>query len=254
MAAQYEVRARNFSESSENRIHSDDIARKYGFKGALVPGVAVYGHLTYPLVQAYGADWLGHSVDNLRLIKPAYHGDRLIVSMGADGVTCHNDSGDLLATLASATPHTLPKEDYVHLLEGEFKSLDRVEIGWDTVIPEQPFAPWEYTLTAEENARYTREVDDHLELYKDYVHPHLMCSLANTILTREYVMPTWIHVGTESRHHAPLKVGDTIAIRAVPVDKWERKGHQFIRIYAGFWRGDELTTDLLHTAIFRVAA
>ena len=43
---EYQVIARNFSESSENRIHSDEIARKFGFRGALVPGVAVYGHLT----------------------------------------------------------------------------------------------------------------------------------------------------------------------------------------------------------------
>ena len=30
----YEVVARNFSEAHENKIHSDEIARKYGFKGA----------------------------------------------------------------------------------------------------------------------------------------------------------------------------------------------------------------------------
>ena len=55
---QYEVVARNFSESSENKIHSDEIAKKFGFKGALVPGVAVYGHLTLPLVDRFGENWL----------------------------------------------------------------------------------------------------------------------------------------------------------------------------------------------------
>ena len=37
--------ARNFAEASENKIHSDDIARRFGFTGALVPGVTVFGHL-----------------------------------------------------------------------------------------------------------------------------------------------------------------------------------------------------------------
>ncbi len=37
---QQTVTAKNFSEASENRIHSDEIAKKFGFKGALVPGVA----------------------------------------------------------------------------------------------------------------------------------------------------------------------------------------------------------------------
>ena len=79
--AQYEVTARNFSESSENRMHSDDIAQKFGFKGALVPGVAVYGHLTHPLVERFGETWLANSVSDLRLLKPAYDGDRLILSL-----------------------------------------------------------------------------------------------------------------------------------------------------------------------------
>jgi len=51
---EYKVIAQNFSESSENKIHSDEIARKFGFRGALVPGVAVYGHLTHLPVKALG--------------------------------------------------------------------------------------------------------------------------------------------------------------------------------------------------------
>ena len=52
--ATHRVVVRNDAPASENRIHSDDIARKYGFTGALVPGVTVFGHMTYPLVQAFG--------------------------------------------------------------------------------------------------------------------------------------------------------------------------------------------------------
>ena len=82
----YEVTARNFSEASENRIHSDEIAKKFGFRGALVPGVAVYGHATYPLVEAFGEDWLGHSASAVRLLKPTYHGDALTVA-GINGTS-----------------------------------------------------------------------------------------------------------------------------------------------------------------------
>ena len=64
----YKVTARNFSDAHENRMHSDDIAKRYGFSGALVPGVAVYGHLSYPLVEHYGADWLESGHDILRLL------------------------------------------------------------------------------------------------------------------------------------------------------------------------------------------
>ena len=74
---QYSVKAENFSQDSENRIHSDDIAQKYGFSGALVPGVAIYGHLTYPLVEEFGQLWLDQACNQVRLFKPTYHGDIL---------------------------------------------------------------------------------------------------------------------------------------------------------------------------------
>ena len=42
--------ARNHSLASENRIHSDEIAQRFGFRGALVAGVQVFGHMSYCLL------------------------------------------------------------------------------------------------------------------------------------------------------------------------------------------------------------
>ena len=75
----YHVVARNFSTDSENRMHSDEMANRYGFQGALVPGVAIYGHLVKPLVDHHGATWLNDSCVEVRLIKPSYHGDALAI-------------------------------------------------------------------------------------------------------------------------------------------------------------------------------
>jgi len=48
------VTARNTAAQSENAIHDDEVARQYGFRGGLVPGVTVYAYLTHPLVEAWG--------------------------------------------------------------------------------------------------------------------------------------------------------------------------------------------------------
>ncbi len=252
----YNVRARNFSESSENRIHSDQAAQKFGFRGALVPGVAVYGHLVHPLVDKYGPAWLDRSVDELRLLKPAYDGDELTIRLdqvdGVDRVQCYNQLGELLATLNSAAE--VPPYDGVELLNGPIKHPERVEICWDNVQPNQCFAPWEYLLCAEDNETYKNQVLDQAPIYDEYVHPHLLLSLANTALTNEYAMPMWMHVGSETRHRHALRVGDTIDIRTVTIDRWQKKGHEFIRTHTTFWRDEELTTDILHTAIFKVAS
>ena len=252
-----QIKAKNFSESSENRIHSDEIAQKFGFKGALVPGVAVYGYLVQPLVETLGKDWLASGSDSLRLLKPTYDGEVVDLKLreAEEGYTveCFNQSEELLAVLNSAERQAPPA--HLELLAGDdIKSADRVEIAWDTVHDRQRFATWQFEISAEENARYTMEAIDASPLYQEWAHPHLLLSLANTSLTREYVMPTWIHVGSETTHRAPLAVGDTIDIKTAVVDKWQKKGHEFIRTWVTYWREDELTTDILHTAIFKVAA
>lgn len=256
--SQYQVVARNYSESSENKIHSDDIAKKYGFRGALVPGVAVYGHLCHPLVDTLGEQWLAHSTDSLRLLKPTYDGETVNLQYTVEDdqhkVTSHNDSGELTAVLTSKLPGELPEIGKADLFENEPKKPERVEITWDSVVLEQPFTPWEVTLAAEANAKYTREVDDQAALYQNGVaHPHLLLSLANTALTNEYFMPTWIHAGSDTTHRQLLRVDDTITVRCVPVEKWRNKGHEFIRVYITYTRDNEITTEIMHTAIFKLA-
>jgi acyl dehydratase len=252
----YKFIAQNFSESSENKIHSDEMAKKFGFKGALVPGVAVYGHLSWPLVDQHGPSWLEQSVDSLRLISPAYHGDNLTLNLReADTlqtVDCHNPDGELLAQVTSASQ--VPEPEYLELLNGNsYKPSGRVEISWDTVNEGEIYAPWNVTITPEMNHKYTSEVADEQEIFAEFAHPHLLLSLANNALMSEYIMPTWLHVGSETRRRAALKVGDTINVRAVTLDKWQKKGHEFIRTWVTYWRGEEMTTDILHTAIFKVA-
>lgn len=255
----YQVVARNFSSATENKIHSDDIARRLGFKGALVPGVAVFGHLTHPLVERFGGAWLSGGLANARFLKPAYHGDRLTVSMEeADGgfmVTCSNDAGELLATLRAQIPDEMPDPETPPTPAPQTLP-ERVEISWDNINEGEPLADWPLTLDAAGNRDHAERISDELALYRGdhaVVHPHWIQSLANGALTRRYIMPAWIHVGSEMRFRKLLRVGDDIIIRTVPLEKWRKKGHEFIRLYLAFERDGELTTEIFHTAIYRVA-
>src|SRR5438445_97753 len=69
---EFHVSAAAPTEPRENKIHEDDVARQYGFKGGLVPGVTVYGWLTHPVVEALGAEWLEKGSFRARLAKPTY--------------------------------------------------------------------------------------------------------------------------------------------------------------------------------------
>ena len=76
---EYLTTARNFSVNTENGIHSDEVAARFGFEGAVVPGAAVFGHMPHPLVDSLGPDWLAGWRASVRFLKPAYDGDELTV-------------------------------------------------------------------------------------------------------------------------------------------------------------------------------
>jgi hypothetical protein len=70
------VDALNISASSENKIHDDSIAKRFGFQGGLVPGVEVYAYMTNPIVQFFGYQWLEIGSMECKFIKPVYDGDQ----------------------------------------------------------------------------------------------------------------------------------------------------------------------------------
>lgn len=251
----YQVTARNFNTDSENRMHSNAVAQSHGFKGALVPGVAVYGHLVQPLVAKFGSQWLGQSEMALRLLKPAYDGDELTIvlreeTQGQYRITCHNQDDLLLAEIMTGAIQTMATDIG---LGGPAKATPKVEINWENVVPDEVFVEKTWTLSESENNRYCEEISDHDPVYDENIHPHYLLSLANYCLMEEYQMPAWIHASSITSHRAALKVGDVITSKTVVKEKFERKGHQFITVHITFWRGAELTTDILHTAIFRIA-
>lgn len=252
----YRVTAKNFSEASENRIHSDDVARRYGFEGALVPGVAVFGYLTHPVVERLGEAWLTASTSQVRFLRPAYEGDALEISLAeaADGwhARCHNAAGTLLAELVTESGPMAAAEDQ-SIFAAATKPAERVDMNWQTVVEGQPFTPWHWQITEDGNSTYASQVFDEQPIYRTAAHPHWLLGIANRALTREFVMPAWIHVGSTVRFRKLLRVGDTVEVRAVPLEKWERKGHQFVKLYLAYVRGETVTTEIFHTAIFRVA-
>ena len=71
----YRVVAFNTAHDSENKIHDDATARRFGFGGGLVPGVDVYGYMTHLPVMRWGRAWLERGIAECRFFKPVYDGD-----------------------------------------------------------------------------------------------------------------------------------------------------------------------------------
>ena len=76
----YAVEAFNVAADSENKIHDDAVASRFGFSGALVPGTAVFGYMAHQPVARWGRDWLTRGTADCRFGHPVYQGATTTVS------------------------------------------------------------------------------------------------------------------------------------------------------------------------------
>ena len=267
---EYHVKARNTSATSENKIHDDQIAREFGFRGALVPGVTVYAYLTHPLVEAFGAAWLERGTASVRFAKPIHDGEEVRIG-GA--VTAH-DAKRLTATLSASTAAggecatltatlpagapvpvnlalyratPLPAERPVATRE-HWASLDALGT---------PVNPYDETRAAE----YLERVSDALALYRGprgWAHPGFFLDQANKALSLNARMSPWIHVGSVVRHLGGARVGETLATRGRVRSLFEKKGRQFVEadlaIVVETGARPRPVAHVLHTAIYCLAS
>ena len=81
MVTSWEGTAYNQVPDSSNKIHGDEVAKQYGFKGGLVPGVTLAAYLTHPAIVAWGERWLRTGFAHVKVIAPVYHGDQFAVAI-----------------------------------------------------------------------------------------------------------------------------------------------------------------------------
>ena len=255
----YRVRTRNASSLSENRIHSDDVAKSFGFKGALVPGVTVFAHMTRSLVERYGEGWLARGLAEVRFAKPAYDGDSLTISTSdcAAGheVVCVNEEGTELARMTASLQQSLTAPDPRAEIAPAAPSADRPRATWALMEIGRPFPALAWHPTREDNLQWCTDVSDDLPIYASghapVLHPGLVLRQANMVLRNRFTLPAWIHTGSQIVFRHALRAGHPYEVRAIPEEKWNRKGHELVRLYVAIVSAGHVMAEILHTAIFR---
>src|ERR1700760_4394881 len=115
----YRVSAFNTSKQSENKIHDDTVARKFGFSGGLVPGVDVLAYMIHMPVAKWGRAFLERGVIEARFVKPVYDGEIADVTARETdgGIAIEVESrGEQCGTGTASLPGTAPSvalSDYV---------------------------------------------------------------------------------------------------------------------------------------------
>ena len=255
----YEVRTRNTHASSENRMHSDEVAAKYGFKGALVPGVTVFSHMTHPLVARHGAAWLSRAIAEVAFFKPAYDGDLLRVEgeRADDGgytVTCKNEQGIELARMTARLREAPPAIDARSAVEPS-PPREKQLASWDLMETGVPFPALAWNPTRDDNIQWCEDARDELPIYREgatpLLHPGFVLRQANMVLRNRFTLPAWIHTASTIRFNSAAHAGDALEVRAIPEEKWRHRGHEFVRLYVCVRRAEQVLAEIVHTAIFQ---
>src|SRR5258708_20469577 len=76
----YRVSAYNTAKLSENKMHDDTVAKRFGFSGGLVPGVDVMAYMMHLPVRKWGFAFLQPALIDAPFIKPVYDGEIANVS------------------------------------------------------------------------------------------------------------------------------------------------------------------------------
>src|SRR5436309_9720524 len=107
----YRVQAYNTAKLSENKMHDDTVAKRFGFSGGLVPGVDVMAYMMHMPVARWGRAFLEHGLIEARFIKPVYDGEMTdVTAEETNGVLAIEvkSRGDLCATGSASLPATVP--------------------------------------------------------------------------------------------------------------------------------------------------
>jgi hypothetical protein len=232
----YRVSAYNTSKQSENKIHDDAVARRFGFSGGLVPGVDVLAYMLHLPVAKWGRSFLERGLIEARFHKPVYDGEIAdVMAIESDGVLSIEveSRSELCATGTASLPASAPSfslNDFTEVAavaERKPVSAASYEVGkWLGTLPRD----W----AGEAAKEYLHDIREHDGIYarENLGHPGLLQRVMNKVLVDNAILGPWIHVGSRMQLLSAAKTGDELTARARVTGNYEKKGHRFVELDA----------------------
>ncbi|GAB3301159.1 hypothetical protein GCM10027298_15900 [Epidermidibacterium keratini] len=249
------LKAYNTAVESENKIHDDDTARKFGFAGGLVPGVEVHGYLAWGPVAAWGEDWLRRGQMSSRYKLPTYDGQEISVTFdeGSGEAQVVNPDGTPVSFAQAEIPtDEPPRIDLSRYAEGPLPDAPPAASPQTLAVGTQ-LGSIEIDFPDEKAQTYLADVREELPLYTErgYAHPGWVLGLANLALLKNVTLGPWIHVGSTVRNLGVIEPGAHVSTRGFVSDEYEKSGHRFVDLDLVVLADDTPVAMIAHTAIYR---
>ncbi len=262
-----ELTAYNYAAQVANKIHSDEGAAQYGFRGALVPGVALYGYCTQAAVRQFGIDWLDAGSISARFAQPIYDAERIAIDadpaaaslnirlLKPDGTVSTSAIASMKPMEVIDGPATAAAFEAIALPDDNKRlrpAINSFRIG-------QPLGVVQFVTPRNDAAdTFARDMVDALECYRAplaRVHPALFLAQANRVLMGNIALGPWVHTASKVQHGQRARPGQALSMRARVQKLDEKRGHEIITL-------DILVLDeslqtvatIRHTAIIHLAS
>jgi len=245
----------NTAAASENKIHDDSVASRFGFTGGLVPGVDVFAYLAHMPMAAWGKDWLSGGHMRARFNKPVYDGDPTTVTSvedGGDGLKLSCSARGMLCaegaarrTDAAAPQSLLPMADLPVLETRPKASRESLRVG-------SALGTLREVYTREAGLQHIAAVRDDPELYDDgrIANAAWLLRRANYVLADNVLLGPWIHVESTINMHGLLHDGEELEVRAVVAHNVDTKGHLMVTLDVQMLSGTRPIMSCQHLAIY----
>jgi acyl dehydratase len=256
----YRVQAYNTATASTNKIHDDAVARQYGFRGGLVPGVDVYAYLCHLPAERWGADWLARGTMTARFRSPVYDGETVEVEgtvTDDDGVdlALHGPSGELCAGGRATLPEpaAVPDPPDPSSWPAGEPPVDRPPASAAS-LRARPFGQLVEVFDAAAALSYLDDVREDLPLFADrgLAHPAWLLRYANYVLGANVQLGPWIHTASTVQLHGPVGDGAVLETRALVADVRDQRGHQVVDLDVLQLASGQVVARTTHTAIYQL--
>jgi acyl dehydratase len=232
----YRVQAYNTAKLSENKMHDDTVAKRFGFSGGLVPGVDVMAYMMHLPVAKWGRAFLERGLIEARFVKPVYDGETAEVrGEESDGVLSIEveSRGQLCATGSASLPASAPS-----IALSDFTEIAAVTERRPVNAASYQLGKWLGTVprawAGEAAEAYLTDVRERDPIYarEGLGHPGLLQRVMNKVLVDNAILGPWIHVGSRMQLLTVARSGDELTARAKVTGNYEKKGHRFVELDA----------------------
>ena len=261
----WSAKALNTAPNSENQIHGDDMAKEFGFKGGLVPGVTVSAYLLHPIIEKWGLDWLEKGWAKCKITSPLYDKENFSVYLNeisenkilsnlknSNQVVTANAEASLLKDIPEA-----PKIRNDKIAIENFQGPRASKNVWMKLKKDGCMA-FEYFWGGKDPLIYLRDQNNLPDLLnpskKGLSNLSFLLGCSNWALASSAYMNPWIHLQTTSQNYQALSFNSSVIAEIQVNEVFEKKGHEFVDVDVNLFKQEDksciMTINLL--SIYKV--